>query len=89
VDSKNRAIAMWLMRKLMNASFPLMGRFYFRDHSTAMYGVQRVEEKRRLNPAFDALLRSMEKEFEAMRNQPRGEQMIAAGSSHGARIASI
>ena len=38
-----RQVAMYLIRKMTNMSFPDIGREFGRDHSTALYGVGKVE----------------------------------------------
>ena len=38
-----RQVAMYLIRKLTNLSFPEVGKEFSRDHTTAMYGIKKVE----------------------------------------------
>ena len=56
-----RQVAMYLSRQLADASFvSIAERFGGRDHSTVMYAVRTVEEKRMKDPATGALLRTLE-----------------------------
>jgi chromosomal replication initiator protein len=38
-----RQVAMYLIRKLTNLSLPDIGKEFARDHSTALYGIRKVE----------------------------------------------
>lgn len=44
-----RQVAMWLMREIMQASYPAIARFYSKNHATVMHSVRRVEVNRRTN----------------------------------------
>jgi chromosomal replication initiator protein len=55
-----RQAAMWLAREITEHSYPAIGQAFNRDHSTVMYGVSRTEERMTRDPAFAALVRSLE-----------------------------
>jgi len=56
-----RQVAMYLSRTMADASFLSIGeKFGGRDHSTVMYAVRMVEEKRAQDPSTGSLLRSLE-----------------------------
>lgn len=46
-----RYMAMALCRELTGASLPEIGRFFGRDHSTVLHGLQTIDARR--TPAFD------------------------------------
>lgn len=59
-----RQVAMYLSRTLADASFLSIGeKFGGRDHSTVMYAVRTVEEKRNRDPQMGNLLSTLENEL--------------------------
>ena len=59
-----RQVAMYLSRTLADASFlSIAEKFGGRDHSTVMYAVRAVEEKRDRDPDTGSLLRTLENEI--------------------------
>jgi chromosomal replication initiator protein len=47
-----RHVAMYLCRRLLNASFPRLGELFQRDHSTVIHGVTSVERRLKRDPSF-------------------------------------
>ncbi len=47
-----RHVAMYLCRRLLNASFPHLGELFQRDHSTVMHGVMSIERRVRGDASF-------------------------------------
>jgi hypothetical protein len=41
---QSRQLAMWLLRRRHNISYPAIGRALHRDHSTVIHGVRKVEK---------------------------------------------
>lgn len=71
-----RQVAMYLSRTLADASFPSIAeKFGGRDHSTVMYAVRAVEEKRDRDPDTGSLLRTLENEI----RHATGASPIGAG----------
>lgn len=58
-----RQVSMYLIRDLLDQSFPEIGRLFSKHHSTAMYAVETVGKMRRSNPDFDATLTSFTDHF--------------------------
>jgi chromosomal replication initiator protein len=58
-----RQVAMYLIREILNLSFPEIGKLFSKHHSTVMYSVESVSEQRRSNPAFDATLTTFMEHF--------------------------
>jgi chromosomal replication initiator protein len=49
-----RQTAMYIIRELTEMSLEQIGdRVFSRDHTTVMYSIERVEERRRDDPAYD------------------------------------
>ena len=69
-----RQVAMYLSRTVADASFLSIGeKFGGRDHSTVMYAVRTVEEKRNQDPNTGSLLRILENEIRhGVAEAPRG-----------------
>jgi len=44
-----RQISMYLIRELIQSSFPEIGRYFNRDHSTVMHSVNKIEDEIRVN----------------------------------------
>ena len=45
-----RQMAMYMMRQLSQMSMPDIGKFFDRDHTTVLYGLERVETSLREDP---------------------------------------
>src|SRR3954447_13936280 len=61
----NRQVAMYLAKHVAGWSTTLIGRFYHgRDHSTVIYGIQRIQALRETDPEVDALLSDLKAELE-------------------------
>jgi chromosomal replication initiator protein len=58
-----RQVAMYLIRNLLELSFPEIGRIFSKHHSTVMYAVDSVQKMRQSNPDFDATLTSFREHF--------------------------
>lgn len=44
-----RHLAMWLIRTQLDWSYPQIGRWFGRDHTTVIHGVGRIDAMRRVN----------------------------------------
>ncbi len=58
-----RQVSMYLIRNILDLSFPEIGRLFSKHHSTAMYAVESIGKMRRSNPDFDATLTSFSDHF--------------------------
>ncbi len=58
-----RQVAMYLIRELLNASYPEIAKLFAKHHSTVMYSVETITEQRRSNPALDATLTTFVEHF--------------------------
>ena len=58
-----RQVAMYLIREILELSFPEIGRIFSKHHSTVMYAVDTVQKMRQSNPDFDATLTSFREHF--------------------------
>jgi chromosomal replication initiator protein len=58
-----RQVAMYLIRNILELSFPEIGRIFSKHHSTVMYAVDSVQKMRQSNPDFDATLTSFREHF--------------------------
>ena len=58
-----RQVAMYLIRNILEISFPEIGRIFSKHHSTVMYAVDSVQKMRQSNPDFDATLTSFREHF--------------------------
>jgi chromosomal replication initiator protein len=58
-----RQVAMYLIRELLEVSFPEIGRIFSKHHSTAMYAVENIQKLRQSNPDFDATLTAFREHF--------------------------
>ncbi|MFV2071099.1 MAG: chromosomal replication initiator protein DnaA [Thermoanaerobaculales bacterium] len=58
-----RQVAMYLIRDILELSFPEIGKVFSKHHSTVMYAVDSVQKMRRSNPDFDATLTSFREHF--------------------------
>lgn len=62
-----RHVAMYLCRRLLNASFPHLGELFQRDHSTVIHGVASIEQRVKRDPSF---LLTVEQLEDAIRREP-------------------
>ncbi|HYQ83308.1 MAG TPA: chromosomal replication initiator protein DnaA [Rubrobacter sp.] len=59
-----RKVAMYLLRKLSELSYPEIGKlFNDKHHSTVMYAVKDIEERRAKDPDLDRVLQQLEQQF--------------------------
>ncbi|MCU0303192.1 MAG: chromosomal replication initiator protein DnaA [Thermoanaerobaculales bacterium] len=58
-----RQVAMYLIRDILNLSFPEIGKAFAKHHSTVMYAVDSITKMRLSNPDFDATLTSFRDHF--------------------------
>jgi chromosomal replication initiator protein len=58
-----RQVAMYLIRELLNLSYPEIAKLFSKHHSTVMYSVETIAEQRRSNPALDATLTTFVEHF--------------------------
>ncbi len=58
-----RQVSMYLIRDILELSFPEIGRIFSKHHSTVMYAVDTVQKMRQSNPDFDATLTSFREHF--------------------------
>ena len=58
-----RQVAMYLIRSILELSFPEIGKIFSKHHSTVMYAVDNVQKMRQSNPDFDATLTSFREHF--------------------------
>ncbi len=54
---------MYLIRKILDLSFPEIGKIFSKHHSTVMYAVDAISKMRQSNPDFDATLTSFREQF--------------------------
>ena len=54
---------MYLIRELLNLSYPETAKLFAKHHSTVMYSVETIAEQRRSNPALDATLTTFIEHF--------------------------
>ncbi|HQP42280.1 MAG TPA: chromosomal replication initiator protein DnaA [Thermoanaerobaculales bacterium] len=58
-----RQVAMYLIRDILELSFPEIGKIFAKHHSTAMYAVDIIQKMRQSNPDFDATLTAFRDHF--------------------------
>ncbi|HUK13412.1 MAG TPA: chromosomal replication initiator protein DnaA [Thermoanaerobaculaceae bacterium] len=58
-----RQVAIYLIRELLNLSYPEIGKLFAKHHSTVMYSVETIAEERRTNPSLDATLTTFTEHF--------------------------
>jgi chromosomal replication initiator protein len=58
-----RQVAMYLIREILNLSYPEIGKLFVKHHSTVMYSIETISENRRSNPSFDATLTTFLEHF--------------------------
>jgi len=56
-----RHVAMYLCRRLLDASYPRIGELFGRDHSTVMHGVNVIETRLKDDVAFQTLVSQIER----------------------------
>jgi len=56
-----RQVAMYLCRRLLDASYPRIGELFGRDHSTVMHGVGVTETRLKVDVAFQTLVSQIER----------------------------
>ena len=56
-----RQLAMYLCRRLMNASFPQIGELFGRDHSTVIHAVNVTGRRIKDDTAFQATVEQLER----------------------------
>jgi len=59
-----RQVAMYLIREILNLSFPEIGRIFSKHHSTVIYAIDCIQKMRQSNPDFDATLTSFRDHFD-------------------------
>jgi len=59
-----RQVSIYLIRNILELSFPEIGRLFSKHHSTAMYAVETIGKMRLSNPDFDATLTSFTDHFQ-------------------------
>jgi chromosomal replication initiator protein len=58
-----RQIAMYLIREILDVSYPEIGKLFAKHHSTVMYSVEQITEQRRSNPSLDTTLTTFIEHF--------------------------
>jgi chromosomal replication initiator protein len=58
-----RQVSMYLIRDILDLSFPEIGKIFAKHHSTVMYAVDAISKMRLSNPDFDATLTSFGDHF--------------------------
>ena len=58
-----RQVAIYLIRDILELSFPEIGKIFSKHHSTAMYAVDNITKMRQSNPDFDATLTAFSEHF--------------------------
>jgi chromosomal replication initiator protein len=58
-----RQVAMYLIREILNLSYPEIAKLFAKHHSTVMYSVEAITKERRSNPALDATLTTFAEHF--------------------------
>ena len=53
-----RHVAMYLLREITGDSYPALGKFFNRDHSTIIHGYKKVERRMLDSPEYGAWVRS-------------------------------
>ncbi len=59
-----RHIAIYLIREMTNMSFPQLGKFFGRDHTTVLNSYQTVEEKMKSDPFFEGEIKELLRELQ-------------------------
>jgi chromosomal replication initiator protein len=58
-----RQVAIYLVREILQLSYPEIGKLFAKHHSTVMYSVETITEERRSNPSLDATLTTFMEHF--------------------------
>jgi len=58
-----RQVSMYLIRDILDLSFPEIGKIFSKHHSTVMYAVDAISKMRLSNPDFDSTLTSFREHF--------------------------
>jgi len=58
-----RQVAMYLIREILELSFPEIGKVFSKHHTTVMYAIDNVQKLRLSNPDFDATLTAFQEHF--------------------------
>jgi chromosomal replication initiator protein len=58
-----RQVAMYLIREILDLSYPEIGKLFAKHHSTVMYSVEQIAEQRRSNPSLDTTLTTFVEHF--------------------------
>ena len=58
-----RQVAIYLIREILELSYPEIGKLFAKHHSTVMYSVETITEERRSNPSLDATLTTFIEHF--------------------------
>ncbi|MGC8917468.1 MAG: chromosomal replication initiator protein DnaA, partial [Thermoanaerobaculum sp.] len=58
-----RQVAMYLLREVLNLSYPEIGRLFGKHHSTVLYSVEQIAAQRHKNPNLDATLSAFVEQF--------------------------
>ena len=58
-----RQVAMYLIREILELSFPEIGKIFAKHHSTAIYAVENIQKMRLSNPDFDATMTAFHDQF--------------------------
>ncbi|HVN31280.1 MAG TPA: chromosomal replication initiator protein DnaA [Thermoanaerobaculaceae bacterium] len=58
-----RQVAIYLVREILQLSYPEIGKLFAKHHSTVMYSVETITEERRSNPSLDATLTTFVEHF--------------------------
>jgi chromosomal replication initiator protein len=58
-----RQIAMYLIREILDLSYPEIGKLFAKHHSTVMYSVEQIADQRRSNPSLDTTVTTFVEHF--------------------------
>ena len=58
-----RQVAMYLIREVLDLSYPDIAKVFGKHHSTVMYSVDTITQQRRTNPSLDATLTNFTEHF--------------------------
>ena len=58
-----RQVAIYLIREILNLSYPEIGKIFNKHHSTIIYSVEAISKERLSNPSLDATLTSFVENF--------------------------
>jgi chromosomal replication initiator protein len=66
--ARPRQVAMYLCRRLLNASLPHIGELFARDHTTVLHAVTTTERRLKEDVALQALVTGIEHDLQSSRN---------------------